>query len=277
MLDIKSNAYQTYLGVCDDGIFFILDAFSGEAMGSFVLPRDKGEPIATFYCNHKMYIVFEKGEVAAFHFYKRETQFFGIQDPLSTITFFKNYYLKSCYVIVENERIVRVFVEDIKRGEVIFEDNIKVMSANVMFDIGGKAKKVIVIGNDANGEGALYLINLCDNKSSDAFKLYERIISSTQDYSSGEVQIETANESTIVIGCTEDDSLSLEYTEMKYHYVHNGKGLTSQKGKGIFFNEKLVIDDDSTIITAFGIENAVGFITEDNKFYCLDKSSFENN
>ena len=270
IFDAKNDAYQTYFGVCNNGFFFVLDAFTGDLVTAFAVPWDQGEPVSVFYSDHKMHILFEKGVVAVINLDQKIVQFFRFEDESSQITAFNNYYFKGFNVMVQNERTVKLLRGLSSQVPITFADTLKIKSAFLTFTKSDEVDKMIVVGHNIEGEAKFYLIDPYVRKIIDAFALYDSVTFLSQDHSNGDVYFETASCETFSLWCTEEDKLSFDYTEAKCHYVHNCRGLTSEKDVGIFYNEELIADENVNIVSSFGTRKVIGFVTDDNVLYCID-------
>ena len=270
IFDARNNAYQTRFGVCHNGFFFVFDAFTGEAMRAFAVPFDQGEPVATFYFDHKMHILFDRGVIALIYLDVNTVQFFRFESENASITAFNYYFFKKYNVMVQNNSTVKILQGLSPQCSLGFNDQMSVLSALLTFTSNDEIDKLIVIAHNTENQGKILLIDPYEKRVLDALTLYNSITSITQDQSNGDVYIEASSNEQFVIWKNEDNTLGIDYTEMKHHYTHNGNGVASKKGLGIFFNGKLISNDSHDIISAFGTRNAVGIVTDDNCLYCID-------
>jgi hypothetical protein len=270
IFDARNNAYQTRFGACHNGFFFVIDAFTGEEMRAFALPFDQGEPAATFYLDHKMHVIFEKGIIALIDLDVNTAQFFRFESEASKITAFNCYFSKGYNVMVQDNRTVKILQGLSCRASLSFNNQINILSAFLTFTSNGEIDKLLVIANSTEEQGKIFLIDPYEQRILDSLTLYNSIISTNRDQSNGEVYIETSTNEFFVIWNTDEDKIGIDYTDMKHHYTHNGNGLTSQKNVGIFFNGKLILNEPQAIISSFGTRKVIGFITEDNSLYCID-------
>ena len=267
--DAEGQAYQTRLGVCDGGFLFLLDAFTGEAVGAFAVPFDQGKPISTFYSDHKMHVLFERGVVAVIHLGARDVQFHRFESEASRITAFQNYYFKGYNVMVQDERTVKLLKGLACQRSLSFREGHRVTAAFLTFDRANTPDKMIVLTQDAEGKSVFFLLSPQESRGLDSFTLYKSTVLATQDGSDGRIYLEIADGTTFVLA-VEEDKFCLDLAPMRVHHAHNGEGLTSQQDYGIFFCGKQLLEESPTILAAFGTGSVVGFVTVGNELYCVD-------
>lgn len=270
IFNAHKNTYQTYFGVCNNGFFFVIDAFTGETVRAFALPFKEGAPISTFYSNHQMHVLFEKGVVAIINLDVNTVQIHRFEDEHLKITAFNNYYFKGYNVMVQDLQHVKLLKGLNSQFGMKFNEQYKVESAFLTFNDLNELNKLIVVAHDIKGQCMFLLVDPYAQKIIDSLTLYEGAVSFAQDHKNGAIYMANKKGENFVVWVTDDNTLALDETQMKCIHVNNGKGLTSNKGVGIFYNQEFITKETGAILASFGTRKGVGFVTEEKILYFID-------
>lgn len=270
IFNAHKNTYQTYFGVCNNGFFFVIDVFSGEAVRTFALPFKEGAPISTFYSNHQMHVLFEKGVVAIINLDVNTVQIYRFEDEHLKITAFNNYYFKGYNVMVQDSQHVKLLKGLNCQFGMKLNEQYKVESAFLTFTDLNELNKLIVVAHDIKGQCMFLLIDTYAKKIIDSLTLYESAVFLAQDHKNGAIYMENKKGENFVVWVTDDNTFGLGGTEMRCIHVNDGKGLTSNKGLDVFYNQEFITKETSAILASFGTRKGVGFITEEKILYFID-------